>query len=257
MKQRGRPTFERMSNLVTGAARNSAPITCAFLLASVAALPGVASADTVYEFNLGAGSIIAAGSPSASAFCTVGSACPGTAPADPLSANDPLTGTITYDATTGTVSYDLSLTANANFGSIVIDQSSQLIASGLAVSATTQKSGSITLLETGSGAGNESDVLSFNSGTTLVQDAPIISGLQCSISSGFKSGSCGFLLSPTSTAALAVSNGGTTYDGALSVNVQGLTPVPLPASLWLLLSGFGALGLLRKRGGREAAAIAP
>jgi hypothetical protein len=256
MKQRGQPTLKQMPKLFQGVGRHVVPTACVALLAGAVALPSQVLADTVYQFNLGSGSIIASGNPSTSAFCTVGSACPGTSPADPLSANDPLSGTVTYDATTGTVAYDLSLTANASFGSIVIEQNSQLAASGLAVSATTRSNGSITLLENGSGAGNEKDVLSFNVGTTLIQDAPIISGLQCSFTAGFGGGTCGFLLSPTSTSALAVSNGGTTYDGALSINAVGLTPVPLPASIWLLLGGFGALGLLLRRGGGETGAAA-
>jgi hypothetical protein len=90
------------------------------------------------------------------------------------------------------------------------------------------------------------------SGFTQTADQPFISGIDCSITVG-GGGSCGFVLGTPAVGvnSLQITDGTSSYNGVLSVNAN-LAPVPLPAALPLMLSGFGLLCAAARRRPRAA-----
>jgi hypothetical protein len=215
--------------------------------ATAVAFPGAAFADTVYTFNLTSGSDVAgnpAASPPPSAFCLTTVGCPST-PTYTLGADVGLTGTVSIDTTTSTMSYDLTM-ASASFGALSLAGGSTFVASGVGADVT-QSGKNITVIP-GTGTDIITATLAFPSGSSFSQTLfqPIMSSIECSLNSG-TGGSCGFLVgTPANTSnALQITNG-TVYDGVLSMSAD-LTPVPLPASAWLMIGGLGCLMLLRRR----------
>jgi len=220
-------------------------------LAGMGAVPGAAFADTILTFNLNSSSDLAgstSGTPTA--FCTVGSTCPGGSPGFPLTANVPLTGTISVDTTNSTMTFDLTLAQNASFGGgLTLDKGSSFISTtsspvSVLISSSTKKGVTTDTILAGS-TSTALGTLLLSSGFTQTENQGIVSGLSCSITVG-SGGNCGFLIgTPVSgTDALQVSNG-TAYDGVMSINAL-LTPVPLPPSLWLMAGASGLIFMRRR-----------
>jgi hypothetical protein len=90
-------------------------------------------------------------------------------------------------------------------------------------------------------------MLMLPAGVTQTANDPILSGFDCSFVVGGSSGSCAFVLgTPDTGTYLLQVNNGNTFDGVLSFNLN-MAPLPLPASLWLMMGGLGGLVLFRRR----------
>jgi hypothetical protein len=224
-------------------------ILAAAVLASIALMaPRTAAADTILSFDLTSGSVLA-GNPAVpvSAFCVTSSNCPGVSPPFSLSSSEPLSGTVSFDLTTGAMSFDLTLTQNAVFGGLTVDAGSTLVMNPQLVTfGTTVKNGVTTYnFSPGSFAETVTANLILPSGFTETAGTPTMPGIQCSATTA--TGSCSLLIGTplTGLGALTIAQGGTSYNGVLSVGTN-LTPVPLPPSVWLMLGGLGCLGLMKR-----------
>ncbi|HEY2676577.1 MAG TPA: VPLPA-CTERM sorting domain-containing protein [Steroidobacteraceae bacterium] len=222
------------------------------VLASIASIaPRTAAADTILSFDLGGGSVLA-GNPvvPVSAFCITTANCPGTAPPFSLGASEPLSGTVSFDVTTGAMSFDLSLTQNAVFGGLTVDEGSTFVMSPQLVTfGSTKKNGVTTYtFSPGTSAETVTANLILPSGFTETASTPTMPGIECSATPA--SGSCSLLIGTplTGAEALTVAQGATPYNGVLSISTN-LTPVPLPASLWLMIGGLGCLVSMSRRRG--------
>jgi len=229
---------------------------------AAAVAPRAPLADTVYTFDLASTSDLAgASSGSPSGFCAPGDSCP-TDATYALGANVlPVTGALSIDTTTSQMTFDIVLGANATFtssssGSVTLDAGSSFVASsstpnsssiGVSVSSATKKGVTTDTVLPGTGTYTVLSTLILPSGTTQTQSQPILSGLDCSFTVG-STGTCGFVLGTPDTGATNILqiNNGSPYDGVLSFNLN-MTPVPLPASLWLMAGSMGGLVLLRRR----------
>lgn len=228
---------------------------------SAAIAPRTAQADTVYTFNLTSTSDLAgAASGSPSGFCTPSAECP-TDATYALGANVPVTGTVSFDTTTSEMTFDLVLGQNATFsssssGSLTLDAGSSFDADssvsgsapvGVSITSKTTKGVTTYTALPGSGTYTVLSTLVLPSGTSQSANEPIISGLDCSFTAG-STGTCGFVLGTPDTGATNILqvNNGATYDGVLSFNLN-MTPVPLPASLWLMSGGLCGLMLFKRR----------
>jgi len=207
-------------------------------------LPRIVAADTILSFNLGSGSVLAgnATNPS-SAFCGVASNCP-TTPTFSLSTSEPLSGAVSFDLTNDTMSFDLTLTQDASFGSLTLFGGSSFVATSAGVDVSSSGSGASKtyIFSPSTTAATVAANLILSSGFTETAATPTIPGIECTGSQS--GGSCSLLIGTplAGPGALQIAQGGTTYDGVMSIAAN-LTPVPLPSSLVLLLGGLGALVL--------------
>jgi hypothetical protein len=227
------------------------------LLLGVAAAPQVSRASQVIAITPGAGTALDVGS-----LCLTSSLLcngPGTNATD-VDLSTPyagITGQFVYtptSATTGTMSFMITLAANATFGSgtslQTMDKGSTFTATGINVSFSQTGSGmnlSDNIAEIGQATGTAS--ISFASGLSVIAEMPTITNLNCSYTA--KGGLCGVNLGGSSTpVSTGLQFGGTAanpqYNGYLGFDAQ-VTPVPLPASVWLLLGGLGCFGLMSRR----------
>jgi hypothetical protein len=167
-------------------------------------------------------------------FCTTGFLCPGT-PIFSLIGAGPVTGSFTYNVGPQTVDFLLTLTGPANFGGVSILAGSTFSATGVPV-ISLPFGGGILVVQSGSANGLAGPVVTAP-GLPLIVNTPSISGLTCSIGTG--SDQCG-----VSLGAAGLQLG--TFDAFLTFNTN-VTAVPLPAAVWLLGSGLGLMGALRRR----------
>jgi hypothetical protein len=220
--------------------RRAVAMGCAGIVATVGMVAS-ARASTVY--NVTSSSTLE----SPSALCLEpASVCPGSSPSNPLNASAFMDGTFTYTAgavpsvagSTGSVSFSVTLTQNAFFGSEEFAEGTTFSASGVAVSGTAT-SFSEDLSQSPAATGFFSLV---SPSLMPTETNPLISGLQCVI--GSKSGTCGFTMG--TGGGLQVQDSTGTYTGSLAFSAS-LTPVPIPATLPLLLSGLFGIALLARR----------
>lgn len=214
-----------------------------------------AAADTVVTFDLTAGSVLA-GNPSTppSAFCTTLALCP-TSPSLGLAASEPLSGSVSFDLTKDTMSFDLTLAQNAAFGGLTVGSGSTFVATNQGVTEGSSTSGGVTTITFAPGAADSAvtTLLLQTAGFTETQSSPAMTGIECSENG--RTGSCSLTigeLTGSGPGSLLVNGGGTTYNGVMSVSAN-LTAVPLPPSLWLILTGLGAFLFLSSRHPGEAA----
>lgn len=232
-------------------------LSLASLLGTISLWPTTAAADTVLNFSLGSGSVLAGNATTPpTAFCATSSGCPGT-PTYGLSSNDPLTGTVSFDLTTDTMSFNLTLSQNATLGPIVLDAGSSFVGTSVWVdySSTTSKKG-VTTYDFSPGTGTQPPGTTTSvtanlipgSSFTVNDNQPAIPGIECSATSS-GSGSCSLTIGTSLPGAnsLEVTTGGTGYNGVMSISANLVTPVPLPASGLLLVVGLTPLLAAAKR----------
>jgi hypothetical protein len=238
-------------NRISVAAPGGGAILAALILVIGALSSRPSQASTVMDVVPGDGSLLDGG-----ALCLTSSTlCPGNA--TDLKLGTPfagLSGNFTYtatSATTGTMSFQLTLTSNAVFGSQTMLAGSTFTVSNVDMQET-DIAGTRNLSQisqtTGSIVSNAN--VHFLSGLSVIENTPFVSQLGCFFASG--SNECGVELGGSTASGLQFGpdplNGGAKYNGALRFDAQ-VTPVPVPGSVWLMLSGLICLFLAKRDGG--------
>jgi hypothetical protein len=203
-------------------------------LLTLAIVPGAATAATVV-LGVSGGPGLDQGQ-----LCLSTQLCPGN-PTYQWASGGAVSGSFSYDSTAGTASFSLTLTQNAIFGAETLLAGSTFSGSNVQVNQAALGSGQM-ITQTGAPINGSANLL-FNPSLSMVQATPVISGLSCTL--GFSTNVCGVSLGSTGLV-VGPDSGGNNYSAFLTFNVNA-TPVPLPAALPLLLSGFGAIGAFARR----------
>lgn len=157
--------------------------------------------------------------------------------------NNPVSGSFSYDAADNEISFSLTLTQNVTFtgpsGTEILAAGSTFSASNIAVS--TPNGGVVN----GSGGTAAAALFASTSGgapfASLTDPSVVIDSVSCTV---VGSGQCGVQLGVGGFNVLSV--GGQSFDAAITFNAN-VSPVPLPAAAWLLVSALGGLVAVRRR----------
>jgi hypothetical protein len=175
------------------------------------------------------------------ALCAAGQLCPGTSPTYSLAGPQAASGSFDYNPVTHMVDFTLMLLTNASFGPEVLLKGSVFSATGVSVTSSSLGGGALQITQ--SGAANGLANVSFNPGLPMILNTPAISGLTCSFGTGsdqcgLSLGAGGFEVGPNSKQV--------NYNAFLTFNTD-VAPVPLPAAVWMMLSGLGYFAAFRRK----------
>jgi hypothetical protein len=212
-------------------ARCSFGIYAFMLIAALAAAPHASMASTI---TLG---VTGLGLDQGELCLTTASSCPGSPSFSWSTGGGGLvSGDFVYNSTAGTASFSLVLTTNASFGGETLLAGSTFSGAGVQVTSTSLGGGLSEITQSGAPINGTANLL-WNPGLAMIQGAPAISGLSCTL--GAASDVCGVSLGAGGLVVGPDANGNN-YNGFLTFDVT-TVPVPLPASAWLLLSGLALL----------------
>jgi hypothetical protein len=204
-----------------------------------ALVPQESSASTV---SVSGGGLDAGG------LCALGASCPAT-PIDGYgySSGGAVSGTLDYNSITDTADFTFTLTSNTYFGTEELAAGSTFSATAIPVTVTAGAHSTTSISLASPVDGTTGNVNFISPALTVNENNPSLSVFTCTLTS--TAGSCGVSLGSVNGAGNSlefVDASNNEYNAYLTFNVN-VVPVPLPATLPLLLAGLAGLGAMGRR----------